>query len=185
MLGSSHFLPVAPINIMGHSLRSWSPSECSWHQSWLCWCTLGGVPTEIVQEEKTLCSEIPGNISCFLPAGSLGIWAGESRHSSGFFCIHLTKGFDVHCPRGPPAPSKGSDSARVLLVVSLMTTQRKTRQNVYSKSYSQAVTHPSSKRSQPCLTSEIRQKLVYPRWYGLSRGKILVLKSYLWSFIHI
>ena len=31
------------------------------------------VPTEIVQEEETLCFEIPGNISCFLPAGSLGI----------------------------------------------------------------------------------------------------------------
>ena len=37
---------------------------------------------------------------------------------------------------------------------------------VYSNLYSQAVTHPSTNRSQPCLTSVIRRELVYSRWYG-------------------
>ena len=48
------------------------------------------------------------------------------------------------------------------------------RQNVYSNLYSQAVTHPSTNRSQPCLTSVIGRELVYSRWYGrrhLQRGK--------------
>ena len=106
------------------------------------------VPTEIVQEEETLCSEIPGNISCFLPAGSLGIWAGESRHSSGAFCIHLTKGFDVHAAL--LLLQKAQIHPGCCQSVSLMTTLGKTRSNVYSNLYSQAVTHPSSlKRSQP------------------------------------
>ena len=39
-------------------------------------------------------------------------------------------------------------------------------QNVYSNLYSQAVTHPSTNRSQPCLTSVIGRELVYSRWYG-------------------
>ena len=40
----------------------------------------------------------------------------------------------------------------------------KTRgQNVYSNLYSQAVTHPSTNRSQPCLTSVIGRELVYSR----------------------
>ena len=38
--------------------------------------------------------------------------------------------------------------------------------NVYSNLYSQAVTHPSTNRSQPCLTSVIRRELVLSRWYG-------------------
>ena len=53
-------------------------------------------------------------------------------------------------------------------------------QNVYSNLYSQAVTHPSTNRSQPCLTSVIGRELVYSRWYGRrhqSRGKILMQKS--------
>ena len=40
------------------------------------------------------------------------------------------------------------------------------KQNVYSNLYSQAVTHPSTNRSQPCLTSVIRRELVFSRWYG-------------------
>ena len=36
-------------------------------------------------------------------------------------------------------------------------------QNVYSNLYSQAVTHPSTNRSQPCLTSVIGRELVYSR----------------------
>ena len=36
-------------------------------------------------------------------------------------------------------------------------------QNVYSTVYSQAVTHPSTNTAQPCLTSVIRQELVYLR----------------------
>ena len=44
--------------------------------------------------------------------------------------------------------------------------QSKKLQNVYSNLYSQAVTHPSTNRSQPCLTSVIRRELVYSRWYG-------------------
>ena len=43
---------------------------------------------------------------------------------------------------------------------------KKRRQNVYSNLYSQAVTHPSTNRSQPCLTSVIGRELVYSRWYG-------------------
>ena len=47
------------------------------------------------------------------------------------------------------------------------TKKRKGRgQNVYSNLYSQAVTHPSTNRSQPCLTSVIGRELVYSRWYG-------------------
>ena len=42
----------------------------------------------------------------------------------------------------------------------------KERQNVYSNLYSQAVTHPSTNRSQPCLTSVIGRELVFSRWYG-------------------
>ena len=50
----------------------------------------------------------------------------------------------------------------------------KRMQNVYSNLYSQAVTHPSTNRSQPCLTSVIGRELVYSRWYGrrhMQRGK--------------
>ena len=65
--------------------------------------------------------------------------------------------------------------------VSLLVTKGgKTMQNVYSNLYSQAVTHPSTNRSQPCLTSVIGRELVYSRWYGRrhqSRGKILMQKS--------
>ena len=44
--------------------------------------------------------------------------------------------------------------------------KKKKMQNVYSNLYSQAVTHPSTNRSQPCLTSVIGRELVYSRWYG-------------------
>ena len=37
---------------------------------------------------------------------------------------------------------------------------------VYSILYSQAVTHPSTNRTQPCLTSVIGRELVCSRWYG-------------------
>ena len=37
---------------------------------------------------------------------------------------------------------------------------------VYSNPYSQAVTHPSTNGSQPCLTSVIGRELVFSRWYG-------------------
>ena len=53
-------------------------------------------------------------------------------------------------------------------------TGRVPSQNVYSNLYSQAVTHPSTNRSQPCLTSVIGRELVYSRWYGrrhLGKGK--------------
>ena len=55
--------------------------------------------------------------------------------------------------------------------------QSKKLQNVYSNLYSQAVTHPSTNRSRPCLTSVIGRELVHSRWYGRrhpSRGKILM-----------
>ena len=55
--------------------------------------------------------------------------------------------------------------------------QSKKLQNVYSNLYSQAVTHPSTNRSQPCLTSVIGRELVYSRWYGRrqpSGGNILM-----------
>ena len=79
-----------------------------------------------------------------------------------------------HLTKHPPAGSIGSDSVRV------MVTKGKTVQNVYSNLYSQAVTHPSTNRSQPCLTSVIGRELVYSRWYGRrqpSGGKILMPKS--------
>ena len=41
--------------------------------------------------------------------------------------------------------------------------ESKKGQNVYSNLYSQAVTHPSTNRSQPCLTSVIGRELVYSR----------------------
>ena len=44
--------------------------------------------------------------------------------------------------------------------------EKEEMQNVYSNLYSQAVTHPSTNRSQPCLTSVIGRELVYSRWYG-------------------
>ena len=62
-----------------------------------------------------------------------------------------------HLTKDPPAGSFGSDSVRVI------TTKGKTVQNVYSNLYSQAVTHPSTNRSQPCLTSVIGRELVYSR----------------------
>ena len=55
--------------------------------------------------------------------------------------------------------------------------KRQNLQNVYSNLYSQAVTHPSTNRSRPCLTSVIGRELVHSRWYGRrhpSRGKILM-----------
>ena len=36
----------------------------------------------------------------------------------------------------------------------------------YSTEYSQAVTHPSTNSAQCCLTTVIRQELVYSTWYG-------------------
>ena len=36
----------------------------------------------------------------------------------------------------------------------------------YSTKYSQAVTHPSTNSAQYCLTTVIRQELVYSTWYG-------------------
>ena len=51
-----------------------------------------------------------------------------------------------------------------VLAKSPRTTRNK--QNVYSNLYSQAVTHPSTNRSQPCLTSVIGRELVFSRWYG-------------------
>ena len=36
----------------------------------------------------------------------------------------------------------------------------------YSTEYSQAVTHPSTNSAQYCLTTVIRQELVYSIWYG-------------------
>ena len=36
----------------------------------------------------------------------------------------------------------------------------------YSTKYSQAVTHPSTNSAQCCLTTVIRQELVYSTWYG-------------------
>ena len=67
------------------------------------------------------------------------------------------------CPLGPPAWSIGSDSVRALSVSLMVTKGGKTMQNVYSNLYSQAVTHPSTNRSQPCLTSVIGRELVYSR----------------------
>ena len=126
-------------------------------------------------------SKIPRKKSCFLMAGSLVIRVGEERQCSWAFRFRHTKVFG--CPLGPPAWSIGSDPVRVLSVsesVSLMTTKDKIVQNVYSNLYSQAVTHPSTNRSQPCLTSVIGRELVYSRWYGRrhpSRVKILMQKS--------
>ena len=67
-------------------------------------------------------------------------------------------------------------------------------QNVYSNLYSQAVTHPSTNRSQPCLTSVIGRELVYSRWYGrrhfrweknlvrwTQNGQVDVLRVQLWK----
>ena len=115
-----------------------------------------------------------------------GSFLNELERKGSIFCFHITKGFG--CPLGPPAWSIGSDSVRALSVcqsvsqsVSLLATKGgKTMQNVYSNLYSQAVTHPSTNRSQPCLTSVIGRELVYSRWYGRrhqSRGKILMQKS--------
>ena len=39
----------------------------------------------------------------------------------------------------------------------------RTKPKVYSTQYSQAVIHPSTNRSQPCLTSVIGRELVYSR----------------------
>ena len=91
------------------------------------------------------------------------------KWTAAFWKSHLTKGFG--CPLDPPASSIGSDSVRV------MATKGKTMQNVYSNLYSQAVTHPSTNRSRPCLTSVIGRELVHSRWYGRrhpSRGKTLM-----------
>ena len=38
--------------------------------------------------------------------------------------------------------------------------------DAYSTEYSQAVTHPSTNSAQCCLTTVIRQELVYSTWYG-------------------
>ena len=94
---------------------------------------------------EILCKE-----SCFLLAGSL-----LNGHMSWRRRQHLTKGFG--CPLDPPASPIGSDSVRV------MATKGKTMQNVYSNLYSQAVTHPSTNRSRPCLTSVIGRELVHSR----------------------
>ena len=39
-------------------------------------------------------------------------------------------------------------------------------EKVYSTTYSQAVTHPSTNVAQCCLTSVIRRELVFSTWYG-------------------
>ena len=106
-------------------------------------------------------SKIPRKKSCFLMAGSLVIRVGEERQCSWAFRFRHTKVFG--CPLGPPAWSFGSDSVRALSVSLMVTKGGKTMQNVYSNLYSQAVTHPSTNRSQPCLTSVIGRELVYSR----------------------
>ena len=56
---------------------------------------------------------------------------------------------------GPlPCPSPQSESSSQMMVT-------RVQKVVYSNLYSQAVTHPSTNRSQPCLTSVIGQELVY------------------------
>ena len=58
---------------------------------------------------------------------------------------------------GPlPCPSPQSESSSQMMVT-------RVQKVVYSNLYSQAVTHPSTNRSQPCLTSVIRRELVYSR----------------------
>ncbi len=134
---------------------------------------------EIIQQENNsgsqMCREIPCKKSCFLLAGSL---LNEFERKGSIFCFHITKGFG--CPLGPPAWLICLDSVRASSVSRMATKGGKTMQNVYSNLYSQAVTHPSTNRSQPCLTSVIGRELVYSRWYGRrhqSRGKILMQKS--------
>ena len=51
--------------------------------------------------------------------------------------------------------------------------------NVYSNLYSQAVTHPSTNRSQPCLTSVIRRELVHSRWYGRRHLSVFLTEIHL------
>ena len=56
---------------------------------------------------------------------------------------------------GPlPCPSPQSESSSQMMVT-------RVQKVVYSNLYSQAVTHPSTNRSQPCLTSVIGRELVY------------------------
>ena len=58
---------------------------------------------------------------------------------------------------GPlPCPSPQSESSSQMMVT-------RVQKVVYSNLYSQAVTHPSTNRSQPCLTSVIGRELVYSR----------------------
>ena len=123
-------------------------------------------------------SEIPGKRSCLLSAGSVAIWIREKRQYSGPFCFHLIKGF--WCPLGPPDRSIGSDSVRVLSFSQFDGHKRQNRAKCLQQLYSQAVTHQSTNRSQPWLTSVIGRELMYSRWYGrrhLSRGVILMQKS--------
>ncbi len=86
------------------------------------------------------------------------------------FCLHFS--WDVHLVTPCLV-----DWLRFSQSVSLLATKGKSLQNVYSNLYSQAVTHPSTNRSQPCLTSVIGRELVYSRWYGRrhpSQQKILI-----------
>ena len=56
------------------------------------------------------------------------------------------------------------------------------QQKAYDTRYSQAVTHPSTNRSQPCLTSVIGRELVYSRWYGRRQGTWVQSTSYILHF---
>ena len=122
---------------------------------------------EIIQQENNsgsqMCREIPCKKSCFLLAGSL---LNEFERKGSIFCFHITKGFG--CPLVPAAWSIGSDSVRALSVSQSVCWPQKEAKlckmsNVYSNLYSQAVTHPSTYRSQTCLTSVIGRELVYSR----------------------
>ena len=93
----------------------------------------------------------------------LWVWGGKDN-VLGLFASTSLKYLDVHLALllGQLAQIQSGCCQSV----SLMATKDKTVQNVYSNLYSQAVTHPSTNRSQPCLTSVIGRELVYSRWYG-------------------
>ena len=93
--------------------------------------------------------------------GSLVISVGGERHVLGLFVSTPLKYLDVHLALllGQLAQIQSGCCQSV----SLMARKDKTVQNVYSNLYSQAVTHPSTNRSQPCLTSVIGRELVFSR----------------------
>ena len=68
----------------------------------------------------------------------------SGKRLKGSVCLSQVQGFPQLDPR------KCRDFLRIF-------------QKVYSTVYSQAVTHPSTNTTQPCLTSVIRQELVYSR----------------------